>query len=68
MYLGTERRIIVRSWFYQLVISIDNLVVFYKNESDTANTAAVLVAVSKSKATKEFILFRRFIEKTKVRK
>jgi len=58
VYLGTERGIIVRSWFYQLVISIDNLVVFYKNESDTANT----------KATKEFILFRRFIEKTKVRK
>jgi len=42
-WLGTERGIIVRSWFYQLVISIDNLVVFYKNKSDTANTAAVLV-------------------------
>jgi len=43
VYLGVKITIKVRSWFYQLVISIDNLVVFYKNESDTANTAAVLV-------------------------
>jgi len=44
VYLGTERGIIVRSWFYQLVVSIDNLVVFYKNKSDAADTAAVLIS------------------------
>lgn len=47
MYLGTERGIIVGKGFYELVVGIDYVVVFNKNESDAAYTGAVLVGCFK---------------------
>lgn len=47
MYLGTERGIIVGGGFYELVVGINYVVVFDKNESNTAYAGAVLVGCFK---------------------
>ena len=43
MYLGTERRIVVRTGLYQFVKGFCNFRIFNKDKSYTAYTTAVLV-------------------------